>query len=100
MTCACPHCGAPMPDVPLEAMLSACTPGQRRILDLVARRPGLSGNEVADVVYQDDPDGGPLYARGTIAVQVKNLNKRILPLGWRVEGRAGFHGYRLERLPG
>lgn len=58
-----------------------------------APRP-LTAEEVAEIVYRERPDGGPLYARENVSVIVMNLRRAGTPIG-SAKGRRG--GYVLER---
>jgi DNA-binding SARP family transcriptional activator len=81
----CPSCGRPLPRLP---------PIKRRIFDLVSRRPGISVDQLAGLVWADDPAGGPENARKNIHVQVNQLNHRLAPFGIAVRGSIAG-GYRL-----
>ena len=96
--CACPTCGAPLPDVPVEAMRAALTRSQAVILDAVIRTPGLSVERVADALYGADPNGGPENAAGVVRQQVCKANVRLARMGWRITGKDGGQGYRLVRV--
>lgn len=99
MTCACPTCGAPMPDVPVEALAAAATPIGARIVRAVARRPGIGAEDLASAVYADDPDGGPDWGESVVRTVICRMNKRWSGMGYRVvAGRGSIHGYHLRRV--
>ena len=76
MTAHCPCCGQAVAVDPVTATRAALTPMQRAIFDIVMRRPGLSRERLADVVYADDPQGGPDFAGSVISVHIMQANKR------------------------
>lgn len=45
---------------------------------------GLSSTELANKVYADRDDGGPLWASTSVCVQVKRLNERLAAVGQKV----------------
>jgi DNA-binding response OmpR family regulator len=65
---------------------------KRAILNIVQRRPGISAEELRNLVWADDPAGGP-EDRKTIHVHVSQLNKRLAVFGIAVRGGTG--GYRI-----
>jgi hypothetical protein len=90
-TCSC--CGQPV--VPVEEL--HLSPIQRRIFDAVRRRPGISAENLRDVVWADDPNGGP-ECRHCIYVHVFQLNQRLAPLSILVRAPKGAGaGYRVIR---
>ncbi len=96
----CPTCGGALADLPLPFLKAAVSPMMGRILDVVVRRPGIDGVDLAAAVYADDPDGGPDWARNSVGVTIWRNNKRLAPLGWCCKGHKGRGGgYSLVRLP-
>ena len=93
----CPHCGHPMPRDFLPYV--KLTRMQKRILEIVSRASpnGISTEELAGMVYANDPNGGPAWAYSCIKTTVCRLNKILKPHGLRVYGKLGRHsdGYRL-----
>jgi hypothetical protein len=76
---------------------------QQLIFDIVSASgsAGIAGEELVARVYRDDPDGGPLYARNVIAVQIRQqINPRLEPLGLRITAGRGRDAqpYRLVPL--
>lgn len=49
---------------------------------------------IAETMYADDPQGGPLDVRGVIRVVVHKLRSKLQASGWIIESRHG-QGYRL-----
>lgn len=72
---------------------------QRLIFEAVLKRPRTCV-ELQDVLYADDPSGGPDRADRIVWVQVNNLNSRLAPRGLRVTAAPGGRGarYHIERL--
>lgn len=61
---------------------------------LAVRAPQVTTwRELADSIYGDDPNGGPLDARNCIVTAVCTLRKRGVPI--RTEG---WRGYYLARI--
>jgi hypothetical protein len=89
-TC-CPGCGRPMPrnDIVLP-------PIKRRIYDIVSRHHGISAERLRELVWIDDPAGGP-ENRKCLHVHVHQLNKMLAPLGLVVRG-SGSGGYQMRAL--
>jgi hypothetical protein len=76
----CPACRRPFPP-----RLVVHGPVRQRIVDTIANRPdGISRAELLDVVYADDPEGGPDNAN-TISVLIHHANIELAPQGFRIE---------------
>ena len=96
----CRACGFPVPE---EEMAWLFHGQQREIFETVARAGtvGISSEQLVASVYRDDPDGGPLYARNVIAVQIRQqINPRLEQHGLKItagRGRASMP-YRLVPL--
>jgi hypothetical protein len=74
----------------------------RRILERLARRPGLfvARTELAQYIWRDDAEGGPLMAVKVVDAIVYRERDRLAALGWAVHGMRGSRkGYRLVMLP-
>ena len=91
ITC-CPGCGRPMPRDDI-----ALPPVKRRIYDIVSRHPGISADQLCELVWADDPGGGPESGRKVIHVHVNQLNHRLAPFGVVVRGSLAA-GYQLTVL--
>lgn len=63
---------------------------QRRIVELYLKRFGrwVSTDALLDVLWDDDPDGGPVTARQTLAVQIHHIRRRLRPHGLTIEGHS------------
>jgi DNA-binding response OmpR family regulator len=72
---------------------------QRQIfLALAEARSFLSADQLADRVYSDDPDGGPLDARACTYAFLNRLRRSVAPHGVSIITSRHL-GYRLEMPP-
>jgi hypothetical protein len=94
----CPCCGQPATVPAWQAALERLTPTQCRVARVVAVRRGLSARELAAIVYEHDPDGGPETAERVIAQMVSRANKRIADFGFRIAPPKGARGYIIHRM--
>lgn len=74
MKVRCPCCNGvgeieDAPNVPLS-------PTQQRIYRIIARGE-LDCHTIVDLLYKDDPDGGPEYALVAFRAQVQRINKKL-----------------------
>lgn len=106
MTC-CPTCGQGIPggEAPIEALTDAKVPKQQReiLRILVGCYPRDIGVEaLIEIIWGNDPDGGPLDPRSVINTQLCRLRPAILKYGWTIPRRGGGSGnygrYRLARV--
>jgi hypothetical protein len=74
----------------------AVTPTQRRILDVLKRRGSASADELRDVLWSDDPDGGP-DSPSTLHAHIWHLNQRLKSRGLRVRA-SRWAGYRVIEI--
>jgi hypothetical protein len=95
MTIHCPCCGTPVNALPLEQAMLSLTPLMQRIVRQVERRPGISRAALADAVYADDPDGGPMWAEKTVSVTIAQQRDKLAAAGWQLVSRPRG-AYRLE----
>ena len=73
-------------------------PIKRRIFEAVQHRPGVSADALREIVWADDPNGGP-EDRKVLHVHIHQLNRLLTPFG--VEVRAPFGagaGYRIQKV--
>ena len=96
----CPACGQTLPPgIPKGLVLRA---GHQRIYDIVRRAGpyGITSTDLCDKVYADDPNGGPLDARNTLACRIVYLNRKLKPFGQRVTcgGGRSDGAYKLVKL--
>jgi hypothetical protein len=69
----CPGCGRPMPwnDLVLP-------PIKRRIYDIVSRHDGISAEHLRELVWAEDPNGGPeVPAAGTTVISFAARTARV-----------------------
>ena len=104
MTRNCPCCGAPVAaPTPLDDALRAARLSARQVelVRLIARWPGKSAPELADLLYRDAADGGPDYATEVVRVQLHFARKRLAETPLRIVcGMGSRSGYRLEGIEG
>lgn len=84
----------------LDYALEEASPVMRRVIEAVLRRPGMSGNELCDAVYRDDPNGGPEHGIETLRVTIWRENKKLAVHGLRIgtANRGARSGYFLRRV--
>jgi hypothetical protein len=91
----CPTCRRPYPP-----RLVVHGPVRQRIVNLIASRPdGITRGEILDLVYADDPNGGPDNPN-TVSVLIKHANAELAAQGFRIEPAWLGPGarYRLVRI--
>jgi hypothetical protein len=82
---------------PFPPALIVTGPIRRRIVDAIANRPdGITINELMDVVYGDDPAGGP-DTPNSLYVIIKHANEQLSDQGYQIKPawRGRGAGYRL-----
>jgi hypothetical protein len=63
----------------------------------VRRRPGVSADTLREIVWADDPNGGP-EDRKVLHVHIHQLNRLLAPCGIVVRAPFGVGaGYRIRR---
>ena len=92
----CPTCHRPFPPP-----LVVTGPLRQRMVNILANRPdGLTINNLVDLVYADDPNGGPLTAPRSLNVMAHKANKQLRAQGYQIKsmwmGRGAI--YRLVPL--
>ncbi len=94
-------CGNDVASHNMEALKAVhLSPGERRVLDILLRahpRP-LSQDRIADLLWSFDPNGGPTWARGVVAVHLHRIRQKIAPLGWRAGGVGARSGVSISRI--
>lgn len=94
----CPCCGQELPAgfvAPREELVGRLQTSSwvfRAIVQRLAWRPGLKITcaELADYVYRDDPEGGPVRATDSIKEIVSRYRHELEPLGWALRSRRGY----------
>lgn len=89
MTMHCPTCGHETSQrAPIEGLSSAPISGavRRAIIEvLVDAYPGhVETQRLIDIVYADDPDGGPTSAQSTISKHIMKVRAKIEEYGWTI----------------
>lgn len=94
-----------MPDhmLPLSGLLEVpLSHMDRTIVEILSRSypRAISSTVLTDMVYAEDPDGGPDYAKNSLQVTVCRLRPKLEPYGWTIPRNAtGSPGqYRLQML--
>jgi DNA-binding response OmpR family regulator len=103
----CPCCGQALNNrASLESLASApLAKLEHRIIDAMVRAYPRSVTRagLVDVLYFDDPDGGPDSAENIVAVMMVRLRKKLPPYGWTIpncrSGSGNYGRYKLEPLP-
>jgi hypothetical protein len=70
-------------------------------VDILAGRPdGVLVRDLVDLVYADDPDGGPLTAQRCLNVIAHRANAQLRPQGYQIKSMWLGRGarYRLVRI--
>ena len=109
MTVICPACGNSInaDAAPIESLKYAqLSEMERRITDALSDKYplGLSKNEIIDVLYGSDPEGGALTASETVPVLVSRIRDKLAPFGWSIPkhhgGRGNIAFYKLQPAGG
>lgn len=93
----CKCCGHPLPP---DEIGKALTPLQYRIFNVIKRAgpAGIAARDIMDIVYADDPTGGPEYLN-IIPVVVHQMRGRLAKLDLAIRCRRGPGAtYKLEKL--
>ena len=87
---------------PRKYDLEACgrliplTPNEAVLMSRLMGAPGfVTMNDLIDVLYGVDPDGGPLTANECVRVNMSRTRKKLYGTGVRIVGRS-WHGYMIE----
>lgn|GEM_PF-1322802 len=100
MTWTCPCCGAAVEGRPDPATIIAALPLtllRRRLCGALADRFGtfVSMQHLADVVYGDDPNGGPDEAAGVLRQFIHQERPKLRKHGLAIEAHGPNVGYRM-----
>jgi hypothetical protein len=91
----CPHCRRPFPP-----QLLVAGSVRQRLVNAIANRPdGITIAELMDVVYADDPSGGPETPNSLYVIK-RFANRQLTPQGYRIEptSRGAGARYRLVEI--
>jgi len=92
----CPACRRPFPPA-----LVVTGSRRQRLVDILAGRPdGVLVRDLVDLVYADDPDGGPLTAQRSLNVIAHRANTQLRSQGYQIKSMWLGRGarYRLVRI--
>src|SRR4051812_23826435 len=94
--CECCGYSAEKKDPAQVARMLRLSPKERALYDALARRFGrwTSWQDLASVVYADDPNGGPDDAENSINVAIHYLKKKIAARGLVIDATFGSGGGR------
>lgn len=96
----CPCCGSQVRVDYWVAALDSLTPQERDIVKIVKRRPGLRAAALADVIYANRIDGGPLWAADITRRLLLRARRKMAPFGFRLwAGHGSRSGYRITYTP-
>ena len=107
MILSCPCCGQSVDSERVDARTLlrsvVLSPSERVVTEMLAERFGrwVSFDRIISRLYGHRADGGPAWAKGTARRFTWTANKRLLPLGLRIEStRGGVDTQRrLVRIP-
>ena len=88
----CPRCGQTLP--PKLALKAPLSPWQWRIVERVhaAGKNGIFSDDLFDFAYCNDPDGGPVGGRKTLAQRIHWINKKLKLDGKEIRAPKGGPG--------
>ena len=97
----CPCCGQETDFASIDMLRWVLlSPGERRVMNILldAHPRTLSQQRIADLIYANDPNGGPLCAVGVIANHTRRIRQKIGHLGWTVGGVGPRSGVGISRI--
>ncbi|TCP88953.1 transcriptional regulator [Rhizobium sp. PP-CC-2G-626] len=106
---SCPCCGQNLvSSLPAAGLKNVRFYGSTQTLVLHALAEayprGMTKEQLFDVIYSENPDGGPLYGPNIIAIHIGKLRPKIEQLGWTIPhnavGAGNFGSYRLAPIGG
>ncbi|RVD44634.1 helix-turn-helix domain-containing protein [Mesorhizobium sp. M4A.F.Ca.ET.020.02.1.1] len=90
---ACVCCGfdPELKDPEAIARAARLSSFEHRLFEIFRRRFGryVEADQIAYLLYADDPNGGPLFAKEVIGVTVGRLRKKLKPYGLTIDGMMG-----------
>jgi hypothetical protein len=93
----CPTCGKEITGpVPIGIVAETFPETMKRIIFALAGGRRLSRAALADMIYDDDPQGGPLTAESVVATTISIHRKTLAEYGWQITSEFGRKGYRLQ----
>jgi DNA-binding response OmpR family regulator len=99
----CPCCGHQTPTtIQITDLREVCRgriSGRVLALLIEAKGRGITAKALVNLVYADDPDGGPLNATPSMKVIICRLRRNLKPFGWTIpKTHAQLGVYRLAPL--
>lgn len=97
----CPCCKTKVPSLGIDGLRYLDMPPlmQRTLEVLIDTFPrAKSRAQLAAMVYDDNPNGGPAQAESAISVYMSRMRPKLHAVGWTVGWDAAAHGIRLQRL--
>ncbi len=100
----CPCCGQSLEGgAPAKALeFVPLSPRKRRVIEVLAKAHPrrIPIHDLSDLVYSDDPNGGPDDAPAVLRTTICHINRTLAAYGWRISGsRKGMrNGYGLMRV--
>jgi DNA-binding response OmpR family regulator len=88
----CRYCGQSMPSSRTREGVYL-TPTRIRIWDAIKRRPGISSEELAWVIYGCDSQTG----RGTVRAHIVHMRNDFMDTSITIKGSSG-NGYRIHKM--
>lgn len=98
----CPCCGGEIKStVQMDALRHVpAAPRERALMDILVQSypRHMSISQLADRLYADDMDGGPVTANRCVSQLLFRIRARLKPLGWTAYGMGQVKGVRLEQI--
>jgi len=97
MTKRCPTCNQVTPLVRFNIRNSM----SKRIYEFVSTHPhGVTANDIFEMLWGDDPDGGPIEGTERVFIMINTLNQKLRPHDLIVNGTKhnGLKHYALRRI--
>lgn len=95
----CETCGQILPETEFDGL--KLHPNQQRLFDIVKRAGsgGILSTDLFDLLYRDDPNGGPDTGMQTLYTRISLLNVKLRRFGYviRAPGGSGPQAYSLRR---
>lgn len=97
----CPCCNSRVPAIGIDALRYLQLPAlvMRTLEVLIDTYPrAKSRRQLASLVYDDRPNGGPDTAENAVSVYMSRMRPKLHAVGWTVGWDTAAHGIRLSRL--
>lgn len=89
----CPHCHQTLPDEPVLHGI-VLRPATKRLFDAVKRAGpnGIYPPDLFELLYQEDPNGGPETGMKCLHARIWLLNRRLRKIGKEISSMRGRYG--------